>query len=76
MQLEDLGFEVLPSQANFLFARHPARDAALLAIRLRERGVLVRHFKLPRIAQYLRISVGTPQQCDVLLQALGRLIAE
>jgi histidinol-phosphate aminotransferase len=74
LQLEDLGFEVLPSQANFVFARHPAHDAARLAAALRERAVLVRHFKLPRIDQYLRISVGTPQQCDSLLQALGAII--
>jgi histidinol-phosphate aminotransferase len=75
LQLEDLGFEVLPSQANFVFARHPMHDAALLAARLRERAVLVRHFRLPRIEQYLRISVGTPQQCDALLQALTDIIA-
>jgi len=74
LQLEDLGFEVLPSQANFVFARHPAHDAAELTARLRERGVLVRHFRQPRIAQYLRISVGTPQQCDALLQALGEIL--
>ncbi len=70
LALEDLGFAVLPSQANFVFARHPAYDAASLAAGLRTRGVLVRHFKLPRIDQYLRISVGTPQQCDALVQAL------
>ncbi|APW40608.1 histidinol-phosphate transaminase [Rhodoferax koreense] len=74
LQLEDLGFEVLPSQANFVFARHPSHDAAGLAARLRERGVLVRHFRQPRIAQYLRISIGTPQQCDALLQALSEIL--
>jgi len=74
LALEDLGFEVLPSQANFVFARHPAYDAAALAAGLRMHGVLVRHFKQPRIEQYLRISVGTPQQCDVLLQALAQLV--
>ncbi|MDF1486142.1 histidinol-phosphate transaminase [Ramlibacter sp. H39-3-26] len=74
--LEDLGFEVLPSQANFVFARHPARDAAQLAAALRERAVLVRHFARPeRIAQYLRISVGTPAQCDTLLRALAEILA-
>ncbi len=70
LQLEDLGFEVLPSQANFVFVRHPHHDAAGLAARLRERAVLVRHFQQPRIAQYLRISVGTRQQCDALISAL------
>lgn len=75
LQLEDLGFEVLPSQANFVFVRHPAHDAAQLARALRERGVLVRHFSRPeRIGQYLRISVGTPAQCDALVQALAALL--
>ncbi|WP_295857152.1 histidinol-phosphate transaminase [uncultured Xylophilus sp.] len=75
LQLEDRGFEVLPSQANFLFVRHPAHDAAALADGLRQRGVLVRHFARPeRIAQYLRISIGTPAQCEALLQALADLV--
>jgi histidinol-phosphate aminotransferase len=75
VQLWRLGFEVLPSAANFVFVRHPAHDAALLAARLRERGILVRHFRQPRIEQYLRISIGTPAQCDALLQALRLLTA-
>ena len=74
LQLEDLGFEVLPSQANFVFARHPQRDAAELAALLRERAVLVRHFRQPRIAQYLRISIGTREQCGALLQALESIL--
>jgi len=74
LSLEDLGFAVLPSQANFLFVRHPAHDAAGLAASLRTQGVLVRHFKLPRIEQFLRISVGTPGQCDALVQALTKLL--
>ncbi len=74
LQLEDLGFEVLPSQANFVFARHPERDAAELAALLRERAVLVRHFRQPRIAQYLRISIGTREQCGALVQALESIL--
>jgi histidinol-phosphate aminotransferase len=53
--LQALGFEVLPSAANFVFARHPHKDAATLAAGLREQGVRVRHFKQARIAQFLRI---------------------
>lgn len=76
LALEDLGFEVLPSQANFLFVRHPARDGAQLAAALRERAVLVRHFARPeRIAPYLRITVGTPAQCDALIEALKAILA-
>jgi histidinol-phosphate aminotransferase len=74
LQLEDLGFTVLPSQANFVFARHPAHDAAQLAAALRARKVLVRHFALPRIGQYLRISVGTPAQCGQLVDALVHVL--
>ena len=69
--LTDLGFEVLPSQANFVsFARHPSHRGAALAAGLRERKVLVRHFQKPRIEDFLRITVGT----DVLISA-NRLIA-
>ncbi|MCY1559472.1 Histidinol-phosphate aminotransferase [compost metagenome] len=75
LQLEDLGFEMLPSQANFVFARHPQRDAAELAALLRERAVLVRHFRQPRIAQYLRISIGTRDQCSALVQCLQDILA-
>ncbi|MEJ1126610.1 histidinol-phosphate transaminase [Variovorax sp. CCNWLW225] len=74
LQLEDLGFEVLPSQTNFVFARQPERDAAELAALLRERAVLVRHFKQPRIAQYLRISIGSREQCSVLVQRLQEIL--
>ncbi|MBU6502286.1 MAG: histidinol-phosphate transaminase [Burkholderiales bacterium] len=74
LALEDLGFEVLPSSANFILVRHPRRDAVLLAQALRERGILVRHFGSPRVAQYLRISVGTPPQCEALVQALGTIL--
>ena len=74
LQLEDLGFDVLPSQANFVFARHPQRDAATLAAALRERAVLVRHFRQPRIDQWLRISIGTRAQCGVLVEALQAIL--
>jgi len=71
--LEKLGFEVLPSQANFVFARHPGKDAAALAAGLREQGVIVRHFKQQRIAQFLRITIGTQEQNQALLDALQGL---
>ena len=72
--LRELGFEVLPSQANFVFARHPACDAEDLQAGLRARHVIVRHFDHPRIDQYLRITVGTAEQCARLMQALQELI--
>ncbi|WP_275627583.1 histidinol-phosphate transaminase [Pseudomonas sp. 273] len=69
-ELSGMGFEVLPSAANFIFARHPRHDAAELAAGLREQGVIVRHFRQERIAQFLRISIGTEEQNQALLDAL------
>jgi histidinol-phosphate aminotransferase len=74
VDLQSLGFDVLPSAANFLFARHPQHDAATLAKALRQRSIIVRHFKLPRIEQFLRITVGTDAQCALLTQALRKII--
>lgn len=71
-ELSRLGFEVLPSAANFVFARHPARSGAALAAALREQGVLVRHFDRPRIADHLRITVGASSDTDRLIAALIR----
>jgi len=72
--LQALGFEVLPSAANFVFARHPQKDAAGLAAGLREQGVIVRHFKQARISQFLRITIGAPEQNRALLEALRPLM--
>jgi histidinol-phosphate aminotransferase len=74
-QLGALGFEVLPSAANFLFARHPGRDGADLAAALRERNIVVRHFSAPRIDQFLRITVGTDAQCEALVAGLRAVLA-
>jgi len=72
--LAKLGFEVLPSAANFVFARHPAHEGAALAAALRQRAVIVRHFSAPRIHDFLRISVGTDGQIDRLLSALSDIL--
>jgi histidinol-phosphate aminotransferase len=69
-----LGFEVLPSAANFVFARHPGRSGATLAADLRSRGILVRHFARDRIADYLRITVGTDADNGRLIEALRALL--
>ncbi|MCC2595337.1 histidinol-phosphate transaminase [Pusillimonas sp. MFBS29] len=75
-QLSALGFEVLPSQANFVFARHPEHDGGALSRALREQNILVRHFTLARIDQFLRITVGTPEDCERLCKALAKIIAK
>ncbi len=73
-ELAELGFDCLPSAANFVFARYPARDAAQLAAALRSHGIIVRHFKLPRIDQFLRITIGTDAQCAALVAALKDIL--
>ncbi|MBE2261005.1 MAG: histidinol-phosphate transaminase [Candidatus Accumulibacter sp.] len=73
-ELLALAFEVLPSAANFVFVRHPRRDAAEIAAALRQRGIIVRYFKLPRIDQHLRITIGTDAQCASLIDALREIL--
>lgn len=74
--LQALGFETLPSAANFVLTRHPLRDGAELAAALREHRVIVRHFRQPRIEQFLRITVGDPTQNAALLAALRQILAK
>ena len=74
-ELEALGFAVLPSAANFVFARHAGHDAGRLAGALRAQNVIVRHFKQARIDQHLRISVGDDTQCRALIEALKHILA-
>ncbi|SDK71496.1 histidinol-phosphate transaminase [Billgrantia gudaonensis] len=69
-RLEALGFEVLPSQANFILVRHPAQEAAQLFVGLRERGILVRHFNTEVLSDFLRISIGTEDEMDSLVETL------
>ena len=68
--LTTLGFKVLPSKANFIFASHSVHDAGKLAQKLREQGIIVRYFNKPRINQFLRITVGTDEQNMRLVQTL------
>jgi len=73
--LQCLGFEVLPSAANFVFARVPGRDGGGIAAKLRERSIIVRHFRKPaRIAEFMRITVGTDEQCAELVEALRDIL--
>ncbi len=74
-QLTALGFQVLPSKANFVFARHPSREGAYLAQALRQRNIIVRHFAKPRISDFLRITIGTDEECSQLVDALRDILA-
>ena len=73
-RLTQMGFEVLPSSANFVFARHPGTDGGMLYRELKKRGVLVRHFDAPRISDFLRITIGTPEQMETLCAAIKAIL--
>ena len=73
-ELRALGFTVLPSLTNFLFVTHPEKKAPDIFAALREKGIFIRYFKLPRIDNYLRITVGTDEQMDKLLAALKEIL--
>jgi histidinol-phosphate aminotransferase len=70
-----LGFEVPDSRANFLFARSNRMDGEALYLALKERGVLVRHFKKERIHDYVRITVGTKNQMECLIREIEDLLS-
>lgn len=75
-QLQALGFDCIPSAANFVFARHPEHAAESIAAQLRERKILVRHFRADRISEHLRISIGSVAECEALLSALKDILSE
>ena len=75
-QLEARGFTVLDSRSNFLFARTARQDGGTLYRKLKENGVLVRHFDAPRIHSWLRITIGTPAQMQALLAALDKILED
>jgi histidinol-phosphate aminotransferase len=74
-ELSGLGFETLPSTANFIFTRHPQHAGVKLYQALRDLGIIVRHFKLPRIENFLRITIGTDEQSGELVAALKEILA-
>jgi histidinol-phosphate aminotransferase len=71
--LADLVFFILTSTANFLLVTHNKKNAVELLKHLRDKGVLVRHFDQPRLKQYLRISIGLPEQNEYLLNVIKTL---
>lgn len=73
-ELQQLNFEVLPSQANFVFIRHINYDAQEISQKLREKGIIVRYFSQHRIEQFLRITIGRENECEILIQALKEIL--
>jgi histidinol-phosphate aminotransferase len=74
-ELSALGFDTLPSTANFIFTRHPKHAGVKLYQALRDRGIIVRHFNSPRIEEFLRITIGTDDQTNELIGALKGILA-
>lgn len=72
-RLQELGFTVLPSAANFVFARPPEGNAEEIYLKLKQRGVLVRYFNKPRINEYLRITIGTDAEMSEFMRILSAL---
>ncbi len=74
--LRSRGFTVLPSKSNFVFAAHPMYNGKKLYLDLKERGILVRHFETERIANYNRITIGTMEDMETLVQTIDALLKE
>ena len=74
-ELEKLGFEMTPSKANFLFARHPEISGVDLYLKLREKGILIRRFRVERIKEYNRITIGTREQMETVVEAIRTIIS-
>ena len=75
-QLEQRGFAVLDSRSNFLFASTDRKDGGTLYKELKKNGILVRHFDAPRIQNWLRITIGTPEQMQTLMETLDKIMEE
>ena len=75
-ELRKLGFELPDSNTNFVFARHPAYTGEYIYTRLREKGILVRHFTKPAICDWNRITIGTAYEMEMLIKALKEITEE
>lgn len=75
-QLKDAGFIFTDSKANFIFAKHPQADGKEIYLRLKKKGVLIRHFDTPRLGQYNRITVGSREQMEIFLEKLKEVLEE
>lgn len=74
-KLQQLGFKVIPSQANFIFTSHKSVPASEIFSKLKEKGVLVRYFSLPRIDNYLRISIGSSEEMNILIDKMLSILS-
>ena len=74
--LESMGFTVLPSLTNFVFAKRDGIPGKALYTKLREKGILVRHFDTPRLTDYLRITIGSDSQMDTFIATIKTILEE
>lgn len=75
-ELAKLGFETVPSLANFIFTRCPRMEGGALYRALKTRGVLVRHWDKPEIYDYCRVTIGSPEQMEVFLETVKTILKE
>ena len=75
-QLKKAGFVLTDSKANFIFAKHPKADGKEIYLRLKQKGVLIRHFDSPRLCQYNRITIGSREQMEIFLKKLSEVLEE
>lgn len=75
-KLKKLGFYVLDSSANFIFAKHARLGGEELYLRLKDRGILVRHFDKKRISDFVRITIGNCEQMDIFIKAVSEILEE
>ena len=74
--LVEMGFDVTPSLANFIFVKNKRIDGEKLYLKLKENGVLVRHFTKERIKDYIRVTIGTKEQMDIFLEKVRIILGE
>lgn len=72
--LAEIGFTIIPSEANFIFITHPQYDAESIFHQLRDKGILVRYFHQPRISNYLRVSIGSDEEMNAFIAAMKDLV--
>ncbi len=75
-QLKAMGFVLTDSKANFLFAKHPTADGKEIYLRLKKKGVLIRHFDTPRLCAYNRITIGSREQMEIFMEKLKEVLEE
>ena len=75
-RLESLGFEIIPSKANFIFVKNDAIDGSVLYEELKKRGILVRHFSDKKISAYNRVTIGSAEEMSVFIDTVKTILEE